>query len=109
MAGRCARHRRGARGEPIGKFDLRAALNLNEEGLDGVANPDDRVAALGLDRGPIIVGDKGAVAEAPRAADPLGKPGGRGVGTQSHEIGRPGQQRPAKLFGFDFEAGTQGS
>ena len=92
----------GEAGAPaIGKLDLRRALNLNEEGLDRVANPNDRVAALRLDRGPVVVRDERSVAEAPGAAHALGKSGGRGVETKRHKIGRPPQDRPAKRLGFE--------
>ena len=98
-----------ARAGAIGKLDLRGALHLNEEGLDRVANPDDRVAALGLDLSAIGVRDERAVAQAPRAADILGKPAGaasRPKVTRSAGRARIGQRNSSVST---LEAGTQGS
>ena len=86
-----------ARAASVGKFDLRRALHLNKESLDGVAKPDERIAALPFDRRPIVVGDKRAVAEAPSAADSLRKSDWRLPWGEGYEIGRSPQYGPAEL------------
>jgi hypothetical protein len=62
-----------ARAASVGKFDLRRALHLNKESLDGVAKPDERIAALAFDRRPIVIGDKRAIARAACAAGSVRK------------------------------------
>ena len=106
LANRCVRQAVAAvigeaRAGAIGKLDLRGTLHLHEEGLDRIANPNDRVAALSLDLSAIGVRDERAVAQAPGAADVLRKPMRRGVETKRHEIRRAREYRPAKLLGFD--------
>ena len=85
----------------IGKLDLRGTLHLHEEGLDRIANPNDRVAALNLDLSSIGVRDERTVAGAPGAAEVLRKPDRRRVDAKRHEIGRPREDRPAKRLGLN--------
>src|SRR5271165_7007782 len=90
-----------ARAASVDKFDLRRALYLNKESLDGVAKPDERIAALPFDRRPIVIGDKRAVAEAPSAADSFRKSDWRLPWGEGYEIDRSPQYGPAKLLRFN--------